>query len=304
MLKKSILTGLLILASTAQAPAQIKGRLSGTVMDAQGKPLEKASVIIMSARRATESFDLSTNKDGRFYQIGLQPGYFQVTVKKAGFATKVLEARVSMDEETRLEFKLDTVDAVAEKSLSEADKTFLKGNKLYADQKFAEAAVAFEEAVKMSQANWGYYLNLGLTYKKLDKRPEALAAFRRAAELSPESYSANKELGEALARDGAFADAKPFYQKAVELSPDDPDAHYNLGACLTNTGEQEAALSHFQKATEIKPDYADAYYQTGTLYIGQNKIPEAIQSLEKFLELAPDHEKAQLARQLLQVLKK
>jgi tetratricopeptide (TPR) repeat protein len=304
MSKKALLTGLLILASIAPAAAQIKGKLTGVVKDAQGNPVEKATVAILSTRSNAESYELSTNKEGRFYQIGLQPGYFQVTVKKTGYATKVLEARVSIDAETKLEFKLDTVDEVAQKSLSAADKVFLKGNKLYADQKYNEAAGAYEEAVKMNQMIWGYYLNLGLAYKKMDKRPEALGAFRKAVELSPESYSANKELGEALARDGAFADAKPFYQKAVELSPDDPDAHYNLGACLTNTGEQETALAHFQKTSELKPDYADAYYQMGTIYIGQNKIPEAIRSLEKFLELAPNHEKAQLARQLLQYLKK
>jgi tetratricopeptide (TPR) repeat protein len=304
MSKKTLLTGLLILASIAPAAAQIKGKLTGAVKDAQGNPIEKATVAILSTRSNAESYELLTNKEGRFYQIGLQPGYFQVTVKKTGYATKVLEARVSIDAETKLEFKLDTADEIAQKNLSAADKVFLKGNKLYADQKYDEAAGAYQEAVQMNQMIWGYYLNLGLAYKKMDKRPEALGAFRKAAELSPESYSANKELGEALARDGAFADAKPFYQKAVDLSPDDPDAHYNLGACLTNTGEQETALVHFQKTSELKPDYADAYYQMGTIYIGQNKIPEAIRSLEKFLELAPNHEKAQLARQLLQYLKK
>jgi len=54
----------------------------------------------------------------------------------------------------------------------------------------------------------------------------------------------------------------------------------------------------------LKPDYADAYYQMGTIYIGQNKVPEAKASLEKFLALAPQHEKAPIARQLLDFLKK
>jgi|WetSurMetagenome_2_1015567.scaffolds.fasta_scaffold121135_2 tetratricopeptide (TPR) repeat protein len=304
MPRKIILAGWLIVTCIAPGLAQVKGKLSGVVMDAQGNPVEKATVTIVSSRRVTEAYELTTSKEGHFVQVGLQPGYFQVTVKKTGYAPKVLEAKVSMDAETKLDFKLETADAVAQRSLSEADKLFLQGNKLYSDQKYAEAAGAYEEAVKLSQTNWGYYLNLGLSYKKLEKRPEALAAFRKAVEISPESYSATKELGEALGKDGNFAEAKTYYQKAVDLSPDDPDAHYNLGACLTNTGEQDAALAHFQKVAELKPDYADAYYQIGTIYIGLNKVPEAVQSLERFLELAPNHEKAQLARQLLQYLKK
>jgi tetratricopeptide (TPR) repeat protein len=304
MFKKPFLVAVVVLAVSVAAWPQVQGKVMGVVKDGQGNPVEKASVHIVSTRTTSVSYELTTNKDGRFLQVGIQPGYFQVTVKKDGYMPQTTEARVSLAGETNLEFKLDTADEVALRSVSAADKVFLKGNKLYGEQKYAEAAAAFEEAVGMSQTNWGYYLNLGLAYKKLDRKAESLAAFRKAVELSPESYSANKELGEALAKDSVFDEAKKYYQKAAELSPDDPDAHFNLGACLTNTGENDAALEHFRRATELKADYADAYYQMGTIYIGKNMVPEAVQSLEKFLELAPTHEKAPLAKQLLQYLKK
>ena len=304
MFRKPFLATVIILAVSAAAWPQVQGKLMGVVSDAQGNPLEKASVHIVSTRTTSIAYELTTNKDGRFLQVGIQPGYFQVTVRKDGFRPQTTEARVSLAGETNLEFKLVTADPVDLMNISAADKVFLKGNKLYGDQRYAEAAAAYEEAVGMSPSNWGYYLNLGLAYKKLDKKDESLAAFRKAVELNPESYSANKELGEFLAKSDAFDEAKKYYQKAVELSPDDPDAHFNLGACLTNTGEQDAALEHFRKTTELKTDYADAYYQMGTIYIGRNMVPEAVQSLEKFLELAPTHEKAPLAKQLLQYLKK
>jgi tetratricopeptide (TPR) repeat protein len=304
MFKKPFILVALVLGMSVAAWAQVQGKLMGVVRDAQGNPLEKASVHVVSTRTASISYELTTNKDGKFLQVGIQPGYFHITVKKDGYMPRSTEARVSLAGETNLEFKLDTADEVAQRSISAADKAFLKGSKLYGEQKYAEAVAALEEAVGMSQTDWGYYLNLGLAYKKLDRKAEALAAFRRAAELNPESYSANKELGEALAKGDAFEEAKTYYQKAVALSPDDPDAHYNLGACLTNTGEQDAALAQFLKTTELKADYADAFYQMGTIYIGRNEVPQAVRSLEKFLELAPAHEKAPLAKQLLQYLKK
>jgi tetratricopeptide (TPR) repeat protein len=304
MFKKPFLAAVIVLALSMTAWSQVQGKLMGIIRDAQGNPIEKASVHIVSTRTTSVSYELTTNKEGRFLQIGIQPGYFQVTVKKDGFMPRTTEARVSLAGETNLEFKLDTADEVALRSVSAADKAFLKGNKLYGEQQYAEAVAAYEEAVGMSRTNWGYFLNLGLAYKKLGKKDESLAVFRKAVELSPESYSSNKELGEALAKGSVFDEAKKYYQKAVDLSPDDPDAHYNLGACLTNTGEQDAALEHFRKTTELKTDYADAYYQMGTIYIGRNMVLEAVQSLEKFLELAPAHEKAPLAKQLLQYLKK
>lgn len=303
MRKRAIMAILLGLAVFAAAWAQIQGKLMGVVKDGQGNPVEKAVVTVVSTKTSA-SYELSTNKEGRFLQIGIQPGYFQVSVKKDGYLPKSTEVRVSLAGETDIEIRLDTADEIAMKNVSAADQVFLKGNKLYGEQKYVEAAAAFEEAVKMSLPNWGYFFNLGLAYKKMDKKDEAIAAFRKAAELNPESYSSNKELAEALGMGGAFEEAKMYFQKAVELSPDDPDAHYNLGACLTNTGESDAAQAHFQKTVDLKPDYADAYYQLGTIFIGQNKVPEAVRSLEKFLELAPNHEKAPLAKQLLQYLKK
>jgi thioredoxin-like negative regulator of GroEL len=54
----------------------------------------------------------------------------------------------------------------------------------------------------------------------------------------------------------------------------------------------------------LKPDHAEAHFQMATILIGQNKTAEAVASLERFLALAPDHEKAGIARQLLEFLKK
>lgn len=304
MFRKLCAAVAIVLAVSVAAWPQVQGKLMGVVKDSQGNPVEKASVHIVSTRTVSVSYELTTNKEGRFLQVGIQPGYFRVTAKKDGFMPRTTEVRVSLAGETNLEFKLDTANEVALRSISAADQVFLRGNKLYGEQKYAEAAAAYEEAVGLSQTDAGYYLNLGLAYKKLDRKDESLAAFRKAVELSPESYSANKELGEVLAKGSAFDEAKKYYQKAVDLSPDDPDAHYNLGACLINTGEQEAALEHFRKATELKADYADAYYQMGTISIGRNMVPEAVQCLEKFLELAPGDAKAPLAKQLLQYLKK
>ena len=304
MPKRAIMAILLGLTVSAAAWAQVQGKLMGVVKDGQGNPVEKAVVTVVSTKTSAVSYELKTNKEGRFLQVGIQPGYFQVSVKKDGYLPKSTEVRVSLAGETDIEIRLDTADEIALKTVSAADQVFLKGNKLYNEQKYAEAAAAFEEAIKMSQPNWGYFFNLGLAYKKMDKKDESIAAFRKAVELNSESYSSNKELAEALGKGGAFEEAKTYFQKAVELSPDDPDAHYNLGACLTNTGEADAAQAHFQKAVDLKPDYADAYYQLGTIFISQNKIPDAVRSLEKFLELAPNHEKAPLATQLLQYLKK
>jgi len=304
MSKRSAFIGLTFFLAVVAAWAQFQGRISGRVLDPSGNPLEKVEVTIVSQKTATVRHELKTGKDGRFLQVGLMPGYYMLTFKKAGFAPGSKEVKIGVAEEESVEITLKSVEIESEKTYSAADKAFLKGNRLYAEQKYAEAASAFEEAIALDMSSWGYHLNLGLSLKKSGQPEKALAAFRKAAELNPESYSANKETGEALAKAGQFAEARSFYEKAAVLSPDDPDAQYNLGVCLINLGESEAALTRFEKAVELNPNFADAYYQIGTILVGQNKAPEACAALEKFLALAPGHDKAGVAKQLLEFLKK
>jgi tetratricopeptide (TPR) repeat protein len=301
---KAAVAALFALTLAVLAWSQYQGKIGGRVLDPEGKPVEKAEVSIVSQRSTSLRFDLKTDKDGRFMQVGINPGYYMISVKKSGFAPGSKEVHLGVADQQNVEVALKSVAAEAEKSYSAADKAFLKGNKLYAEQKYAESTAAYAEAIGLDPANWSYHLNSGLALKKSGKTDEALAAFRKAAELNPDSYSANKEAGEALARADQPAEAKTYYEKAAGLSPDDPDAQFNLGVCQINLGESEAALPRFQKAVELKPDFADAYYQMATILIGQNKVPEAKAALEKFLALAPDHEKAAIARQLLDFLKK
>ena len=301
--KAAFVAGTLLMLAASAWP-QFQGKITGTVLDQAGNPVEKAEVMIVSQKTTTLRYELKTDAAGRFVQIGMMPGYFIMTVKKTGFAPASKEIHIGVAGDEAVEIKLMSAEAAAETSYSAADKAFLSGNKLYAEQKYAEAAAAYGEAIGLDPANWAYRLNLGLALKKSAKPEEALAAFRKAVELNPESYSANKEVGEILAKAGQFAEAKPFYEKAAGLSPDDPDAQYNLGACQVNLGESEAALPHFARAVELNPEFADAYYQMASILISQSKVPEAKAALEKFLALAPDHEKAAIARQLLEYLKK
>ncbi len=284
--------------------ASYQGKIEGTVTDEAGTPMEKVEVSIVSTISTAIRFSVTTDANGRFMQIGIQPGYYMVSFKKEGYAPVSKEVHVSIDASTGLAVTLHKAEAIMERAISESDKLFLRGNKLFQDKDYAGAEAAYREAISKSNTQWGYYLNLGLTEKKLDKKDEAMAAFAKAVELNPESYSANKEYGESLAKAQNFAEARKYYQRATELSPDDPDAFYNLGACLANLGDNESALATYQKCVAIKADYAEAYYQIGTIDISLNKKDEAITNLQKFLELAPAHEKAALAKQLLEYLKK
>src|SRR4030042_841596 len=105
MCKRAIMVIVLSLAIIAAAWTQIQGQLTGVVKDGQGNPVEKAVVTVVSIKTSAVSYELSTNKEGRFLQVGIQPGYFQVSVKKTGFLPVSTEVRVGLAGETDIEIK-------------------------------------------------------------------------------------------------------------------------------------------------------------------------------------------------------
>ncbi len=304
MIKKGLILAGMIAVLSLSSFAQVHGKIEGIVTDSEKNPLGKVTIVIISTKTAATRFNISTDKQGKFAQIGIWPGYYQLTFQKEGFIPAYYEVKVSIAESTKLDVKMLNAEKAIEKALSDADRLFFRGYKLYEQQKYEAAVQSYQEAIKLNSLNWGYYFNLGLAYKKMKEYEEAMAAFRKAVELNPESYSSNKELGEMLGRAKKFEEAVKHYKRAVELNQDDHDTYYNLGLVLIAVGEREEALEAFLRATDLKQDFADAYYEIGTIYIGQNNIDEAVKNLEKFLELSPEHEKAATARQMLDYLKK
>ena len=282
----------------------IEGRIEGVVKDSEGNPIPKVNITIISSKMSSRRFQVTTNKEGKFIQIGIWPGYYQVSFSKSGYAPQSREVHVGIEETTRIEIALEKAQEAVERSLSAADKLFIKGSNAYEKGLYEDAAAAYTEAIELNDTQWGYFFNLGLAYKKLENREASVKAFQEALKLNPDSYSCNSELGEATAKNEDYEQAKSFYLRATELSPNDPDAFYNLGVVMTNLGNSEEALKHFLRSVEIQDDYADAYYQIGTIYIGRGQADNAIKNLERFLTLAPEHPNAKIAKQLLEYLKK
>lgn len=87
-LAKALVIGLFVLAISVGAYAQTQsttGTIQGTVVDEQGGAVPGATVEIKNlATNATRT--LTTDEEGRFVALTLQPGAYAVTVTKQGFA--------------------------------------------------------------------------------------------------------------------------------------------------------------------------------------------------------------------------
>jgi tetratricopeptide (TPR) repeat protein len=281
----------------------VQGAIKGKVVDQDGQPIADVQITITSMRYSAVRFTLRTDKQGKFFQIGLQPDYYQVKAEKESYQPVIIEKRVGIQQSVEVVFQLDKAQAPLSRA-TPGEPDFKKGNAWFAEGKLEEAARAYQRAIEKEPQDPIYYYNLGIVYTRLQRYKEAITVFRQMLELQPQSYSAHKNLGELYGLLQDYRQALPYFQEAVELSPEDPEAFYNLGVCLLNTGAIRKAEQAFVKVTELQPDYPLAHYRLGMVYVNQNKKDEAILHLEKFLELAPDDPNADLARQIISFLRK
>ena len=67
-------------------PAAAQGMIQGTVVDAQGQPVEGAKITIEQTDGVTRKFETKSDKKGSFIQIGLQSAPYKVTAEKTSSA--------------------------------------------------------------------------------------------------------------------------------------------------------------------------------------------------------------------------
>jgi tetratricopeptide (TPR) repeat protein/tRNA A-37 threonylcarbamoyl transferase component Bud32 len=117
------------------------------------------------------------------------------------------------------------------------------GTVLYSEKRFAEAAVAFEEAARLSPNAPIKQRNLGDAYRHLGEPAKAQRAYSRAVELCEKDIQSNPRdartlsmLGVYLAKLGRMADAQRRADEAVSLGPKMPDVVYRRAVVLTLAG--------------------------------------------------------------------
>jgi outer membrane receptor protein involved in Fe transport len=121
-------------AARAQA---VYGSIAGTVEDASGAPVPGASVSITSLERKTED-TVTTNASGNFAKDRLLPGTYSVKAELSGFKAKVVsKAVVSVDTQTKIDFRLEVGSVSEEVTVTAAEGQLLKTDR-------ADVATTFE----------------------------------------------------------------------------------------------------------------------------------------------------------------
>ncbi len=296
--------------------AQFTGTVKGVAKDENGKPIDAATVELLSVENGRK-VNLKTNAKGEYFSIGIAPGTYKFSLIKDGKVIDFFDkVPVQAGAEREINFDLAKERAQAaqqagitpeqQKKMEEAQKKneAIKGlNAQLAQARELATAGNYDQAIGILQQAtqtdpsqdviWG---NLGQAQLGAKKYPEAIESYQKAIALKPTSGVYHAGLADAYARSNQTDKAVQEWATAAQNDPPNAGSYYfNEGAVLTNTGKVDEAIAAFDKALQVDPNRADAYYWKGVDLMGKattkgDKMvapPGTAEAFNKYLELAP-----------------
>lgn len=166
------------------------------------------------------------------------------------------------------------------------------GSALAMEWKNEDAALQFEEALKIDPGDFEARRNLGLAYYHLGRADEALAEYRTIAPPTPDSAALHYDIGLALDLAGRTPEAAGEYARAVELNPGDTEAHNNLGSALFRTGHPTDAVAQYGLALALSPNSARVHFNLAITLASMGGVQRAMGEYREALRIDPAYAEA------------
>jgi tetratricopeptide (TPR) repeat protein len=298
---------LLAVTLLAQSGVVGKGKIKGLVFDDKsGQPLEGVTVKLFSLKgQSYFSPNPKTDNEGKWKAIFLRGGSWNIDFEKAGYETKKISYRVDETpgaKQPEIEIRLAKIEGIALTTdiVAELDK----GNVLFADKKYADALLAYDDILKKNPDVFIIYKNIGNCYFAMENYDKAVEFYTKLFEKQPQSTEIMTLIGNSYVNAKNMEKAMEWYRKIPFEEIKDIDTLYNIGANLTNNNKNDLALKYFKRAVEVDAAFADGYYQLGMTYTALNQIPEALEALKKFMALAPDSPNFNTAKAIVDAFSK
>ncbi len=146
---------------------------------------------------------------------------------------------------------------------------------------------SYETAIRLAPLRDDSHISLGNFLYAEERYEEAARAYEQAVKLNP---SANNRfaLGQAFMQTGRYDDAEQQFSEVSRLEPTKPNGSYGLGLTYNRQGRYEDAIRAFERAISLDSRFYDAYAEMGYAYANLGQMDDAQRQVD-FLELvAPE----------------
>ncbi|XP_016831711.1 protein O-mannosyl-transferase TMTC3 isoform X1 [Cricetulus griseus] len=178
------------------------------------------------------------------------------------------------------------------------------GHALENEKNFERALKYFLQATYVQPDDIGAHMNVGRTYKNLNRTREAEESYMLAKSLMPQIIPGKKyatriapnhlnvyiNLANLIrANESRLEEADQLYRQAISMRPDFKQAYISRGELLLKMNKPLKAKEAYLKALELDRNNADLWYNLAIVYIELKEPNEALKNFNRALELNPKH---------------
>jgi tetratricopeptide (TPR) repeat protein len=303
----------MVLLFAGIALAQDTGRLNGEIFDKDGKPYPGVSVEIKSVDTG-QTFNLKTDKDGKFVQLGLRVGIYTILLVNENDKLHYGPIRFAVDPTKENNFRMSVKEQMAaavaahpeeiKKRAEEEDK--FKAMKGHFDAGIAAMAEANDLQKQIRAASAAE--KPPLQEKRAADCQKAVTEFTQAEQGVGAKEVANhatvwQDVGAADECIGHYDEAADAFQKAVDLKPQ--AAYYaglstnlaNSAAAQTDPKVAESKLADAnadcEKALALEPAAGGTCYKNvGIVLNNKGRSKDSVVPLQKATQANPQDAQA------------
>ena len=312
-MRKTVAMSLFAIAAVAaNAFAGAEARMAGKLIDAATKKtIPNATIVVSSTGAHNFRQEFKTDKDG-YYRILVIDGTipYDFTFSAQGYQPYQEKIKMRLGDVMQKDVELVPGSAAAAPAASagapaaaaKADPSvtaFNEGAQLYNDQKYAEAAAKFKEAVTGKPDLIAGWEALARTSQQLKDYPTAIDAANKALAVDADEADMYVILFNAYTATGDKAKAA----EAKKKMPANAGVLFNDAAKLINANKDSEAEPLLKQAIAADDKFSQAYYELGMLYVRAQKNADAKTYLSKYLELDPNGKDAATANEMLKYVK-
>lgn len=173
-----------------------------------------------------------------------------------------------------------------------AVERYRAGYELLTTGKFSDAAIEFEQAIRLDSTYVNAHFLLGQAYKKYSAYRKAIAAFEAAERfgfprerlvkwLLPSHFEYARDSYRQL----KYRQAILSFESVLELDPGNAEAQYNLGLCYDKLSNSARARRAFEAAATADPSDARPHKSLGDLDLQEGAHEKASTAYQRSLSL-------------------
>ncbi|XP_051546267.1 protein O-mannosyl-transferase TMTC3-like [Myxocyprinus asiaticus] len=181
------------------------------------------------------------------------------------------------------------------------------GHALENQNNYERALRYFLQATRVQPDDIGAHMNVGRTYKNLNRSKEAEDAYLIAKSLMPQIIPGKKyatrvapnhlnvyiNLANLIrANDSRLEEADQLYRQAISMRPDFKQAYISRGELLLKMNKPSEAKDAYLRALELDHTNADLWYNLAIVNIEMKDPSEALRNFNRALDLNPRHKLA------------